>query len=148
VRIRMMGGSVPTDKLLDALGVPFVIVPLVNNDNNQHSSDENLRIGHLLSGTRTFTGLLRRRSESSGSSGPLRARSSHATLPRPLTEPYSGGVTLSTAGSGGRVMSARSLLDPIAQFVSPAGATLMPPLPPRSMNWCTAPEALASSTIR
>jgi acetylornithine deacetylase/succinyl-diaminopimelate desuccinylase-like protein len=59
VRIRMMGGSVPTDKLVDALGVPFVIVPLVNNDNNQHSFDENLRIGHLLSGTRTFTGLLR-----------------------------------------------------------------------------------------
>ena len=59
VRIRMMGGSVPTDKLVDALGVPFVIVPLVNNDNNQHSFDENLRIGHLLGGTRTFLGLLR-----------------------------------------------------------------------------------------
>ena len=55
----MMGGSVPTDKLVDALGVPFVIVPLVNNDNNQHSFDENLRIGHLLSGTSTFTGMLR-----------------------------------------------------------------------------------------
>jgi acetylornithine deacetylase/succinyl-diaminopimelate desuccinylase-like protein len=59
VRIRMMGGSVPTDKLVDALAVPFVIVPMVNNDNNQHSFDENLRIGHLLNGTRAFTGLLR-----------------------------------------------------------------------------------------
>jgi acetylornithine deacetylase/succinyl-diaminopimelate desuccinylase-like protein len=29
VRIRMMGGSVPTDKLVDELGVPFLIVPLV-----------------------------------------------------------------------------------------------------------------------
>jgi hypothetical protein len=48
VRIRMMGGSVPTDKLVDALGVPFIIVPMVSNDNNQHSFDENLRIGHLL----------------------------------------------------------------------------------------------------
>jgi acetylornithine deacetylase/succinyl-diaminopimelate desuccinylase-like protein len=59
VRIRMMGGSVPTEALVEALEIPFVIVPLVNNDNNQHSFDENLRIGHLLSGTHAFTGLLR-----------------------------------------------------------------------------------------
>jgi len=32
---------------------------MVNNDNNQHSFDENLRIGHLLNGTRAFSGLLR-----------------------------------------------------------------------------------------
>jgi acetylornithine deacetylase/succinyl-diaminopimelate desuccinylase-like protein len=59
VRIRMMGGSVPTDKLVEALERPFVIVPLVNPDNNQHSFDENLRIGHFLDGIRAFTGLLR-----------------------------------------------------------------------------------------
>jgi acetylornithine deacetylase/succinyl-diaminopimelate desuccinylase-like protein len=59
VRIRMMGGSVPTDKLVEALDLPFVIVPLVNPDNNQHSFDENLRLGHFLDGTRVFTGLLR-----------------------------------------------------------------------------------------
>jgi acetylornithine deacetylase/succinyl-diaminopimelate desuccinylase-like protein len=59
VRIRMMGGSVPTDKLVDALGLPFVIVPLVNGDNNQHSFDENLRIGQFFDGTRAFTGMLR-----------------------------------------------------------------------------------------
>jgi acetylornithine deacetylase/succinyl-diaminopimelate desuccinylase-like protein len=59
VRIRMMGGSVPTDKLVDALDLPFVIVPLVNPDNNQHSFDENLRIGHFLNGTHALTGLLR-----------------------------------------------------------------------------------------
>ncbi len=59
VRIRMMGGSVPTDKLVGALETPFVIIPLVNNDNNQHSFDENLRLGNLLDGTRAFTGLLR-----------------------------------------------------------------------------------------
>jgi acetylornithine deacetylase/succinyl-diaminopimelate desuccinylase-like protein len=58
VRIRMMGGSVPTDKLVGALDLPFVIVPLVNPDNNQHSFDENLRIGHFLNGTRAMTGLL------------------------------------------------------------------------------------------
>jgi hypothetical protein len=35
-----------------------VIVPLVNNDNNQRSFDENVRVGRLLEGTRAFTGLL------------------------------------------------------------------------------------------
>jgi acetylornithine deacetylase/succinyl-diaminopimelate desuccinylase-like protein len=59
VRIRMMGGSVPTDKLVGALGLSFVIVPLVNSDNNQHSFDENLRVGHFLSGVQAFAGLLR-----------------------------------------------------------------------------------------
>jgi len=59
VRIRMMGGTVPTEALVDALGIPFVIVPLVNNDNNQHSFNENVRVGHLLDGTRAFIGLLR-----------------------------------------------------------------------------------------
>lgn len=59
VRIRMMGGSVPTDKLVEALDTPFVIVPLVNGDNNQHSHDENLRLGHYFDGVRTFIGLIR-----------------------------------------------------------------------------------------
>ncbi|MDB5880254.1 MAG: acetylornithine deacetylase [Ramlibacter sp.] len=59
VRIRMMGGSVPTDKLVEELGVPFLIVPLVNSDNNQHSYDENLRVGHYLAGVRTLFTLLR-----------------------------------------------------------------------------------------
>lgn len=59
VRIRMMGGSVPTDKLVEELGVPFLIVPLVNPDNNQHSYDENLRIGHYVNGVRTLLTLLR-----------------------------------------------------------------------------------------
>ncbi len=59
VRIRMMGGSVPTDKLVDALETPFVIVPLVNGDNNQHSHDENMRLGHYFDGVRTLLGLLR-----------------------------------------------------------------------------------------
>jgi acetylornithine deacetylase/succinyl-diaminopimelate desuccinylase-like protein len=49
---------VPTDKLVEALGMPFVIIPLVNADNNQHSFDENVRIGHYLDGVKTFLGLL------------------------------------------------------------------------------------------
>jgi acetylornithine deacetylase/succinyl-diaminopimelate desuccinylase-like protein len=64
VRIRMMGGSVPTDSLVEVLGAPFVIVPLVNGDNNQHTFDENMRIGHYVDGVRTIFGLLRSRWES------------------------------------------------------------------------------------
>ena len=58
VRIRMMGGTVPTDVLVDALRLPFVLVPTVNPDNNQHSHDENLRIGNFVSGTRAIRNLL------------------------------------------------------------------------------------------
>jgi acetylornithine deacetylase/succinyl-diaminopimelate desuccinylase-like protein len=61
VRIRMMGGSVPTDSLVEILDAPFVIVPLVNGDNNQHTFDENMRIGHYVDGVRTIFGLLRSR---------------------------------------------------------------------------------------
>ncbi len=59
VRIRMMGGTVPTDAIVGPLGTPFVILPLVNGDNNQHAFDENLRMGNFLSGMRTLLGLLR-----------------------------------------------------------------------------------------
>ena len=58
VRIRMMGGTVPTDVLVDALGLPFVVAPTVNVDNNQHARDENLRIGNFISGTETIYSLL------------------------------------------------------------------------------------------
>ncbi|HEX7940218.1 MAG TPA: hypothetical protein VF488_00350, partial [Gemmatimonadaceae bacterium] len=61
VRIRMMGGSVPTDSLVEVLGAPFVIVPLVNGDNNQHTFDENMRVGHYVEGIRAMVGMLRRR---------------------------------------------------------------------------------------
>jgi acetylornithine deacetylase/succinyl-diaminopimelate desuccinylase-like protein len=58
VRIRMMGGTLPTDVLVDALGLPFVTICTVNADNNQHAHDENLRLGNLVSGTRTVHALL------------------------------------------------------------------------------------------
>jgi len=59
VRIRMMGGSLPTEQLVSALQMPFVILPLVNADNNQHSFDENLCVGHYVDGTQTLVRLLR-----------------------------------------------------------------------------------------
>ncbi len=58
VRIRMMGGTLPTHEIVTPLGMPFVLVPLVNADNNQHAYDENLRLGSYLSGMRSVLGLL------------------------------------------------------------------------------------------
>jgi acetylornithine deacetylase/succinyl-diaminopimelate desuccinylase-like protein len=58
VRIRMVGGTVPTATLVDALHLPFVIVSTVNADNNQHTHDENVRMGNVISGTRTIRSLL------------------------------------------------------------------------------------------
>ncbi|MEP7101571.1 MAG: M20/M25/M40 family metallo-hydrolase [Burkholderiales bacterium] len=60
VRIRMMGGTVPTAEIVEALRVPFAIVPLVNADNNQHASNENMRMGNYVDGVRTIYGLLTR----------------------------------------------------------------------------------------
>ena len=60
VRIRMMGGTVPTAEIVKVLDVPFVIVPLVNADNNQHASNENMRMGNYMDGIRTVYGLLTR----------------------------------------------------------------------------------------
>jgi acetylornithine deacetylase/succinyl-diaminopimelate desuccinylase-like protein len=58
VQIRMMGGTVPTGVAVGALNVPFAIVPLVNADNNQHSFDENIRLGNYLDGVRGLVALL------------------------------------------------------------------------------------------
>ncbi|CAG2130808.1 M20/M25/M40 family metallo-hydrolase [Ralstonia mannitolilytica] len=58
VRIRMMGGTVPTAEIVRVLQVPFAIVPLVNADNNQHAANENLRMGNYVSGVRTIHGLM------------------------------------------------------------------------------------------
>jgi hypothetical protein len=57
VQIRMMGGTVPTDVLIAALPVPFVLVPTVNDDNNQHAANENLRVGFAFVTDRRCTQL-------------------------------------------------------------------------------------------
>jgi hypothetical protein len=54
----MMGGTLPTSEIVTPLDLPFVIVPLVNPDNNQHTFDENLRMGNYLSGMRILLALL------------------------------------------------------------------------------------------
>jgi acetylornithine deacetylase/succinyl-diaminopimelate desuccinylase-like protein len=58
VMIRIMGGTVPVVPFIQALNIPAVIVPLVNLDNNQHSPNENLRIGNLRMGLKTCLAIL------------------------------------------------------------------------------------------
>lgn len=58
VRIRMGGGSIPISPFVIKLGVPAVSVPTVNIDNNQHSPNENIRIGNYIDGIRTFLAIL------------------------------------------------------------------------------------------
>jgi acetylornithine deacetylase/succinyl-diaminopimelate desuccinylase-like protein len=58
VLIRAQGGTVPTQEIVAPLKVPFVLVSVVNTDNNQHAYDENLRMGNYLSGMRSMLGLL------------------------------------------------------------------------------------------
>lgn len=54
VRIRTMGGTVPIAPFIRELGLPAIGVPTVNFDNNQHTDDENLRMGNLWSGIVTL----------------------------------------------------------------------------------------------
>ena len=58
VMIRAMGATVPTAEIVEPLKLPFVLVPVVNPDNNQHTYDENLRMGNYLFGMRNMLGLL------------------------------------------------------------------------------------------
>lgn len=50
IKIRIMGGTVPIVPLINELGIPTIIVPMVNMDNNQHSPNENIRIGNVRQG--------------------------------------------------------------------------------------------------
>ena len=50
IQIRTSGGSVPIAPFVDTINIPAIIVPMVNPDNNQHSPNENLRIGNFIEG--------------------------------------------------------------------------------------------------
>jgi acetylornithine deacetylase/succinyl-diaminopimelate desuccinylase-like protein len=58
ILLRAMGATVPTWEIITPLKLPFVLVPVVNADNNQHTYDENLRMGNYLSGMRSMLGML------------------------------------------------------------------------------------------
>jgi acetylornithine deacetylase/succinyl-diaminopimelate desuccinylase-like protein len=57
--------EIPAAKLVDAfermvgeLKVPFLLLPLVNADDNQHTDDENLRMGNYLSSIKALETML------------------------------------------------------------------------------------------
>ena len=52
-----LGGSVPM-YIFEDLGLPWIGVPIVNYDNHQHSSDENLRLGNFWSGIEFYGAIL------------------------------------------------------------------------------------------
>ncbi len=58
VKIRMGGGSIPISPFVDALGIPAVTVVTVNPDNNQHSPNENIRLGNYKDGIKTMLAIL------------------------------------------------------------------------------------------
>ncbi len=58
VQIRTSGGSIPISPFVTTLNIPAVIVPTVNKDNNQHSPNENLRLGNYLEGIKTIASIL------------------------------------------------------------------------------------------
>jgi len=60
VTVPLLGGSLPLNTFEEVLGVPLVIVPMVNHDNNQHGANENLRIQNLWDGLETYAALMAR----------------------------------------------------------------------------------------
>jgi len=58
VLIPSLGGSLPIYIFEDVLGIPFIGLPVVNYDNNQHQPNENLRIGHLWQAIETFAAVI------------------------------------------------------------------------------------------
>jgi acetylornithine deacetylase/succinyl-diaminopimelate desuccinylase-like protein len=60
IRVPTGGGSLPLYHFAEVLRAPFVILPMVNHDNNQHGENENLRLQNLWDGIELFAGMLER----------------------------------------------------------------------------------------
>lgn len=58
IAIRTMGGTVPIIPAINELKIPAIIVPMVNMDNNQHSPNENIRIGNIRQGIKICLAIL------------------------------------------------------------------------------------------
>lgn len=53
-----LGGSLPLYLFTEGLGKPAIVLPIANHDNNQHASNENIRIGNLWYGIDLYASLL------------------------------------------------------------------------------------------
>lgn len=60
VRVRTLGGGVPAGPFIEAFHVPTVGVSLANYDDNQHSDNENLRLGNLWDGIASLAAIMTR----------------------------------------------------------------------------------------
>jgi acetylornithine deacetylase/succinyl-diaminopimelate desuccinylase-like protein len=58
VRLRTLGGTLPVVEFIDELHVPVVGVAIANSDDNQHTDDENLRLGNLWDGIETLAAIM------------------------------------------------------------------------------------------
>jgi acetylornithine deacetylase/succinyl-diaminopimelate desuccinylase-like protein len=58
VILRTSGATVPVAELAEAAGAPAISVQTVNFDDNQHTDNENIRLGHLFSAVKTIAALL------------------------------------------------------------------------------------------
>jgi acetylornithine deacetylase/succinyl-diaminopimelate desuccinylase-like protein len=56
--VPVIGGSLPIAPIGEVLDTPFVIVPIVNADNNQHSPNENVRMREFRRGVEFYAALL------------------------------------------------------------------------------------------
>jgi len=59
VRLRTLGGTLPVLGFIEELHVPVVGVAIANADDNQHTDDENLRLGNLWDGIETLAAIMR-----------------------------------------------------------------------------------------
>ena len=54
----MLGGSVPMYLFADIFGTPVVGLPIANHDDNQHASNENLRLQNLWDGIEEYAAVI------------------------------------------------------------------------------------------
>jgi len=59
VKLPTLGGSLPLSIFRERLGVPTIIVPIANYDNNQHAEDENIRLQNLWDGIEIMAAIMR-----------------------------------------------------------------------------------------
>lgn len=60
LRLPLMGGSVPNFVFTRTLGIPAVIVPYANHDEDNHAPNENIRLDCFYKGIETSVAILRR----------------------------------------------------------------------------------------
>lgn len=60
VALPTLGGSLPLATFEDVLHTPLIVLPIVNHDNNQHASNENLRMQNLFDGIQVYAGVVAR----------------------------------------------------------------------------------------